>query len=169
MEKDEELEFFDRFGFLKGKEKRSVIHNSGLWHKGVHVWVFNESGELFLKKRALDKKFFPGHWEDVGEHLKPGESYKEAAERGLREELGVNGVELKKLANAKMCFPEKNCGLIELWKCKFKGKIKENKKEGFNGGFFSIREIEGLFKERKKITPWFKELFYWYLKEKKNE
>lgn len=168
-ESGEELEFFDRYGFFKGREARSVIHNSGLWHKGVHVWVFNSMGGLFLKKRAKDKEFYPEHLEDVGEHLKPGESFEEAAQRGLEEELGIKGVKLEKLAEAKMCFPEKNCELIELWKCTFNGKIRENKEECFGGKFFSLGEIEEMIKEREKITPWFKELFYWYLKEKKWE
>lgn len=167
MDEEEELEYFDRFGFLKGIAPCSIIHNSGLWHKSVHVWVFNAQGELFLKKRAKGKEFHPEHWEDVGEHLKPNESFEEAAKRGLAEELGIKGVKLEKLAEAKMCFPKKNCELIELWKCNYNGRIRENKGENFGGRFFSLKEIERMIKERKPLTPWLKELFYWFLKERK--
>jgi len=163
----EQLEYFDRYGFFKGRETREFIHNNGLWHKGVHVWVFNSGGELFLKKRARKRKFYPGHWEDVGEHLKPGESFEEGAKRGLLEELGIRDVKLERVAEAKMCFPEKNCELVELWKCVYDGRIRENKKESTEGKFFSLEEIGEMIKEREKITPWFKELFYWYLKEER--
>lgn len=167
MSEEEELEFFDRYGFFKGRASRGVVTNSGLWHKGVHVWVFNSKGELYLKKRVKRRGLYPEHWEDIGEHLKPGESFEEAARRGLEEELGVKGARLKRVAEAKMCFPEKNCELVELWKCEWDGKIRENKEESFGGRFYSFREIEEMIKEREMITPWFKELFYWYLKEGK--
>ncbi len=161
----EELEYFDRYGFLKGRETRSVIHNRGAWHKGVHVWVFNPGGKIFLKQRAQGKDTYPGYWEDVGEHLKPGEEFEEGARRGLREELGIENIALEKMASAKMCYPETNCELIELWKCVYNGKIRENSEESSGGKFFSIEEVQEMLKEREKLTPWFKELFYWHLKE----
>ncbi|MEM0360133.1 MAG: NUDIX domain-containing protein [Candidatus Diapherotrites archaeon] len=166
MEQEEEIEYFSGYGAFKGKAPRSFIHTEGFWHKGVHVWVFNSSGKLFLKKRAENKEFYPLHWEDVGEHLKPNESFEQAAIRGLKEELGITGVRLEKIAETKNCYPEKNCEFSELWKCTYDGKISENKKESFDGRFFSIQEIKSMLKEREKFTPWFKEMFYNYLKEK---
>jgi len=163
----EQLEYFNRWGFLKGRDERRVIHNNGWWHKGVHVWLFNSEGELFLKQRLENAEFFPGHWEDVGEHLKPDESFEEGAVRGLEEELGVSGIKLEKVAESQMTYPENNCELLELWECVFDGAIKVNREEGENGRFFSLSEIQGMIKEREKITPWFKDLFYWYLKEGK--
>jgi len=165
MGEGEELDYFNKWGDFKGREARSVIHNNGAWHKGVHVWLFNKKGELFLKKRPAGAEFYPEHWEDVGEHLKPEEEFGEAAARGLEEELGVKGASMEKLASAKMCFPERNCELVELWACSWDGAVKENKEEGFGGRFFSMKEIEQLVKERAKITPWLKELFYWHLKQ----
>lgn len=163
----EQLDYFNKWGDFRGREARSVIHNNGAWHKGVHVWLFNNKGELYLKKRAKCKEFYPEYWEDIGEHLKPGESYEEGARRGLEEELGVKGVKLEKLAEAKMCFPDTNAELIELWKCVYNGAVRENRGESSGGRFFPLQEIQRLIKEREKITPWFKELFYWHLKEEK--
>jgi len=163
----EQLDYFNKWGFLKGRNERSIIHNNGWWHKGVHVWLFNSNGELFLKKRTEEAEFFPLYWEDAGEHLKPDESFEEGAKRGLKEELGVSGVRLKKVAEAQMCYPENNCEIIELWECVFDGEVKVNREEGENGRFFPLSEIQGMIKEREKITPWFKDLFYWYLKEEK--
>ncbi|MCX6802428.1 MAG: NUDIX domain-containing protein [Candidatus Diapherotrites archaeon] len=162
---EEQLEFFSGYGAFKGRAPRSVLHNNGEWHKGAHVWVFNSSGGIFLKKRAQEKEFYPEHWEDMGEHLKPGESFEQAALRGLREELGITGAKVEKVAEAKNCFPEKNCEFSELWKCTYDGKISENIEESFGGRFFSIKEIRGMLKEREAFTPWFKEMFYRYMKE----
>jgi len=163
---EEELPYYDSFGFYRGKAKRDYIHNTGLWHKGVHVWLFNSEGKIFLKKRASNKKIYPEQWEDVGEHLKPNESFKQAALRGLKEELGVDERQiksLKKVMETKMCHPKSNCELVELWYCFYDGPIKENE-ESFSGRFFSREEINEMLKNRKQVTPWFKELFYWCMK-----
>jgi len=167
-EKDEELEYFDSMGFFKGTAKREHIHNIGLWHKGVHVWLFNSKGQLFLKKRAKYKKLHPMHWEDVGEHLKPNEDFEKAAMRGLKEELGIDEKKIKRLYKVywtKMRFGNDH-ELIELWFCIYDGPIKENE-ESFGGRFFSIEEIKAMIKNREPFTPWFKELFYWCIKEGK--
>lgn len=167
-EEDEELEYFNSIGFFKGIAKRADIHNKGLWHKGVHVWLFNTSGKLFLKKRARYKSLHPLHWEDVGEHLKPNESFEQAAIRGLREELGIdekNIIRLYKVRETRMEFGNDR-ELIELWFCIYDGPIEESK-ESFDGQFFSLDDIKTMMKNREPFTPWFKELFYWCIKEGK--
>ena len=48
-----------------------------------------------MQLRASDKDLYGGLWDySVGEHLQPGEAFIDGAQRGLREELGVTGVEL---------------------------------------------------------------------------
>lgn len=168
-EEDELLEYFDSLGNFRGIAKRSYIHNVGLWHKGVHVWLFNSEGKLYLKKRAKSKLLYPEHWEDVGEHLKPNESFREAALRGLKEELNVDEKQIKKLEKVwetKMVYPSHNRELVELWFCIYDGPIKENE-ESFDGRFFTLEEINEMMKSRAKFTPWFKEAFYWCMKVQK--
>jgi isopentenyldiphosphate isomerase len=64
----------------------------------VHVFLFRSDGTLCIQQRAPDKDIQPGRWDlTVGEHLQPGEDYAAAAHRGLREELGIAGVELTPL------------------------------------------------------------------------
>ena len=168
-EENEELEYFSSAGYYRGRAKRSYIHNVGLWHKGVHVWLFNSQGKLFLKKRAKYKEFYPEHWEDVGEHLKPNESYRQAALRGLKEELSVDEKQIKKfekVLETKMVHADYDRELVELWFCVYDGPVKENE-ESFAGRFFSRKEINEMIKNREKFTPWFKELFYWCMKVQK--
>lgn len=74
-----------------GREPRAVVHAQGLWHRAVHVLVFNTAGAVFLQKRSLRKDVAPGLWDSsCSGHLDAGEDYDAAAWRELREELGLH-------------------------------------------------------------------------------
>jgi isopentenyldiphosphate isomerase len=89
---------FTATGEPLGLVPRSVVHARGLWHRSVHVFLFDGEGRLYLQRRAPDKDVCPGLWDlSAAEHLKPGESFADGAERGLAEELGVTGAELEPL------------------------------------------------------------------------
>lgn len=73
-----------------GRERRAVVHARGLWHRAVHVFVFNARGELFLQKRSMLKDESPGLWTlSCSGHVDAGEDYDVAARRELGEELGL--------------------------------------------------------------------------------
>ena len=42
-----------------GQETRRVVHATGLWHRAVHVLVFDAAGRIFLQKRSMKKKICP--------------------------------------------------------------------------------------------------------------
>ena len=72
------------------QEPRGVVHARDLWHRAVHIFVFNAAGELFLQKRSPWKDKCPGKWDSsAAGHLDSGEDYAAAARRELTEELGV--------------------------------------------------------------------------------
>ena len=74
-----------------GKATRKEIHEKGLWHRSVHIFIMNTRGALFLQKRSLKKDLYPGCWDSsAAGHVDWGESYQQAAKRELREELGIN-------------------------------------------------------------------------------
>jgi isopentenyldiphosphate isomerase len=93
-EEEEVFEIVDEAGRVIGTAPRSRCHGDpSLAHRSVHVFVFNGRGDLYLQKRSTRKDIQPGKWDtSVGGHLRPGESYLEAARRELEEELGVSGV-----------------------------------------------------------------------------
>jgi isopentenyldiphosphate isomerase len=67
-----------------------------LWHRAVHVLVFNARGEVFLQKRSMRKDIAAGKWDSSASgHLDTGEDYDACAVREVREELGL---ELEHLA-----------------------------------------------------------------------
>jgi isopentenyl-diphosphate delta-isomerase len=73
-----------------GQATRGEVHARGLWHRAVHVFVFDRAGRLFLQKRSLAKDKSPGLWDaSCSGHVDAGETYDAAAQRELGEELGL--------------------------------------------------------------------------------
>lgn len=74
-----------------GQKERRLVHSTGLLHKAVYCWVFNEDGHVLLQRRSPLKKIGANQWDlSLAEHLQPGESYRQAVVRGLKEELGLS-------------------------------------------------------------------------------
>jgi isopentenyl-diphosphate delta-isomerase len=94
----EYFDIFDEAGCPLGTATRHQAHLEGLWHRAANVFLFRSGGELLIQRRSRTKDVCPGAWDvSVAEHLVPGESFEEAARRGLREELGVMDVVLEPL------------------------------------------------------------------------
>jgi 16S rRNA (adenine1518-N6/adenine1519-N6)-dimethyltransferase len=73
-----------------GAAPRREVHANNLWHRAVHILLFNEAGELFLQKRSRSKDRHPLVWDSsAAGHVDAGEEYDTAAARELQEELGV--------------------------------------------------------------------------------
>ncbi len=89
--KTEFLDVLDENGDLTGeKMDRKKIHDLGIWHKCVHIWIINPKGELLIQKRASHLDNFGGLWDiSAAGHVEAGETREEAALKELREELGV--------------------------------------------------------------------------------
>src|ERR1039457_2536034 len=73
-----------------GQAPRKEVHARGLWHRAVHVLVFNARGEVFLQKRSMKKDIATGKWDSSSSgHLDTGEDYDACAVREVREEIGL--------------------------------------------------------------------------------
>jgi len=159
----ESIEIVDKDNRLIGTERRDIVHSKGLFHRTVNIFVFNPKG-VFLQKRSPDKDICPSCWDlSVAEHLKPGEPYKEAAVRGLKEELGItsavsllNGIHLQK--NEYLGGKIKDYEFVELYKTTYVGDIVLQKSEVSEGRFFPISKVKRMVKESPgQFTPWFLE------------
>ena len=94
----EEFQTFNEFGDAIGLETRDAVHRKGLWHRSSQVYLFDASAMLLLQQRSDQKDLYAGLWTDsVGEHLKPEESHRQGAYRGLYEELKLTGICLYEL------------------------------------------------------------------------
>ncbi len=73
-----------------GKMEKLEVHEKGLLHRAVTVYVFNSRHELLLQRRASSKYHCGGLWSNTCcSHPFPGEPTRAAAERRLREEMGL--------------------------------------------------------------------------------
>ena len=96
------FEVYDPENQRVGEEPRHLVHASGLYHRSVHVFIFNGAGEVLIQQRAAGKDVCPGAWDiSVAEHTKPGEYGFQTALRGVREELGVE-VTVKLIADFRL-------------------------------------------------------------------
>lgn len=87
---DELFDVVDRDDRVIGREKRGVVHATGLLHRAVHILVQRGNGDIFLQRRSMQKDSHPGCWDSSASgHLDSGEGYDDAAPRELREELGI--------------------------------------------------------------------------------
>lgn len=72
---------------LMGKQE---AHEKGLLHRAISVIIFNSKGEQLVQQRAFTKYHWAGIWSNTCcSHPRAGESFKQAAERRLFEELGI--------------------------------------------------------------------------------
>jgi isopentenyl-diphosphate delta-isomerase type 1 len=66
-------------------------HDPDLIHRAVNLFIFNGTGEVLLQKRSLTKDTDPGLWTiSVSGHVSRGQSYNEAMQREMGEELGID-------------------------------------------------------------------------------
>jgi len=98
---------------------RKLVHGYGVWHRVSHIWLQNDKGQLLCQQRSFEKELYPGFWECFfGGHIRPNETYEQAAIRELDEELGV----------------EVNAKDLYLWRVyKF-----FDKAEGYNNEFMGV-------------------------------
>jgi isopentenyl-diphosphate Delta-isomerase len=87
---NEILEIVDCDDRVTGSGTRREIHEKGLLHRAVHVFVFNTAGEIFIQRRSAAKDRHPLKLDSsAAGHVDPGESYEITAQRELEEELGI--------------------------------------------------------------------------------
>lgn len=63
----------------------------GQLHRAFSVFIFNRKGEFLLQRRSAGKMLWPLYWTNTCcSHPREGESYQEAGQRRLREEMGFS-------------------------------------------------------------------------------
>ena len=66
------------------------VHRDGDWHRGVHVYIITDVGEVLIHKRSAFVHTYPNLWENsCGGHVDIGETSLETAQKETKEELGI--------------------------------------------------------------------------------
>jgi len=162
---EELLDIADEDNHVIRQEKRQVVHRSGWWHRGVHVFLFTPERRLLVQRRSHAQDTYPGALDcSVSEHLKVGESYQGGAIRGLREELGVKRVHLTRLLQFKMHYGPGDNMINELYEGTCAAEtLAINHHEISHIDYRTIPELEEMIAAGQvPFTSWFVQLLRWY-------
>jgi isopentenyldiphosphate isomerase len=162
----EKVNVLDRRGRVSGSASRDEVHSNGLWHRGVHVLVFNQRNEVLLPVRSSKRPSFPGCYDvSVSEHVKAGERYVEAAERGLLEELGISGATLLPRIEFRMNYSPQDNHFSRIYTCTSSENVKIDKEEVESARFVDLATLKSLLSQHPdKFASWATEIFKWLLK-----
>ena len=76
---------------IVGKARKLEVHRTGQLHRAFSVLVLDDRGRVLLQRRAAMKYHSPRLWSNTCcGHPRPGERTADAAERRLREEMGIS-------------------------------------------------------------------------------
>lgn len=89
-----------------------LVHQLGLRHKAVSIFILS-GAHILLQRRAMEKYHTPGLWANTCcTHPHWQEADRDCAQRRLREELGITGVDLS--PKGQICYEaDVGKGLIE--------------------------------------------------------
>ena len=163
---DELLDVVNDEDIVTGQEMRSVVHQLGLQHRGAHVFLFTRDGRMLVQKRSADRAASPSALDcSVSEHVRAGESYFDAALRGMKEEMGITNIEIKSIVTFRMNYGVNDNEISRL----FEGVV-DPEQVDFDPveieeiGYYSIDEIRAMMAEgRVRFCGWFVEILNWYL------
>lgn len=147
-----------------GTAEKDTVHSSDTpLHRAFSLFLFNSKKQVLLTKRAATKKTFPGVWTNtVCGHLAPEETTVVAATRRLKDELGIEGVEVGEVAPYRYRFADAN-GIVENEICPilvgfFDGDPKPNPDEIDEWKWMDWKEfLEEIKTNPSPYSPWCKE------------
>ena len=163
---DELLDIVNDKDIVIGQEMRSTAHQLGLQHRGVHIFLFTPDGKMLVQKRSADRASFPSALDcSVSEHVKAGESYLDAALRGMKEEMGVEGIEIKPLVKFRMNYGMNDNEISTLYEGLVDpAEVKFDPIEIEEINYYSVKELQEMIQGGNiKFCGWFVELLNWYL------
>lgn len=144
-----------------GLMEKMQAHECGLLHRAFSVFLFNSKGEMLLQRRAQDKYHSPNQWTNACcSHPKADETYLQAAQRRLMEELGIE-TEL----TPKFHFIYKADVGQDLWEHEldhvftgnYEGSFQLNPEEVSEIRYISMQELDNEMKANpENFTEWFK-------------
>lgn len=140
-----------------GRASRDDIYSKLLFHRIVHILVFNKAGDLAVQKRALSLSFAPGAWcSTAAGHVESGESYEHSAQRELLEEAGIKSV-LEFIAKDFFAAPTPNRPnkFLGIYQGRHEGPLNPNPSEVELMSFMSLDAVNEKLKQGEPFHPEF--------------
>ncbi|WP_428945649.1 isopentenyl-diphosphate Delta-isomerase [Pantoea sp. FN060301] len=159
-----EVILVDRHDRPTGRMEKLEVHQKGLLHRAVTIYVFNSRHQLLLQQRAMGKYHCGGLWSNTTcGHPVPGEQTRDAAERRLWEEMGMR-LPLQPVFEVSYNLPLSN-GLTEHEFGHVYFAISDElpqpaAEEAAGWRYASVAEIEAeIAAHPERFTPWFRYTF----------
>lgn len=132
------------------KTRYECHHDRSLIHRSIGVFLFNSKGEIAFQKRSMTKDTWPGLYTmTTSGHVAKGETYLQAAEREMEEEIGITGLQLEHVSTQLMEDPrEREMGC--LFKGVYDGKFNINRDEVEGIYYFGKSKLAEIIHE---VTP----------------
>jgi isopentenyl-diphosphate delta-isomerase type 1 len=160
------LDVVDAANQVIGRATRREIHDQGLMHRSVHVFVLDPAGRLYIQKRARDKDTFPGaHDSSAAGHVDAGEDYHACAARELEEELGLAPAHAPLVQVGELAASEENgWEHVRFYLCRTAAEPVPNPAEVAHGAFYTLDEVEELIaRADTHFAPTFRILYFFYV------
>lgn len=94
----ESVMLVDKNDKVIGEMEKTKAHKTGSLHRALSVFIFNSQGHFLLQRRAKTKYHSGGLWANTCcSHPRINENIRAAAKRRLKEEMGINNVQLKEI------------------------------------------------------------------------
>jgi isopentenyl-diphosphate delta-isomerase len=129
----------------------------------AHDLIFNSSGELLIQELERKRLRHPGYWgSSVAAYLFAGESYRDAAERRLAQELGVHNLNLEFIGKISMV--DDGCQkFIGIFAGLYDGRFSVDKEHIEEIEFLSLQQIHALCDSGTRLfTPTFLKVLEFY-------
>lgn len=140
------MEFWDLYDehlhLIAKKYPSTGLIPPGTYHLSVEVWPF-DGQRFFLTKRSWSKKYYPGYWECTGGHVLSGESFLQAAQREVKEELGIS-MEEDAFTHLATDVKKRHIVTVYLLELKEGEEFRLSAREIETGQWFSLQELESL-------------------------
>ncbi|MGO8819662.1 MAG: NUDIX hydrolase [Desulfomonilaceae bacterium] len=145
LQANEILDVVDMDDKVVGQATRGEIHEKGLIHRAVHVFLFNSMGAIYVQRRSKWKDRYPLKLDSsAAGHVDSGETYNEAARRELQEELSIMA-DLAAILKVQAC-PETDNESVVLFEAHSDVPPVPDPEEICDGKFISPGELSELMK-----------------------
>jgi isopentenyl-diphosphate delta-isomerase type 1 len=159
------LDVVDGENRVVGQATRREIHEQGLMHRSVHLFLVDSGGRLYVQKRAEGKETFPGaHDSSAAGHVNAGEDYHDCVVREVEEELGLTAAQVHLVQIAELSASEANgWEHVRFYVGRTAHAPVPNPEEVAHGAFYTLDEVEDLIaRPDTQFAPTFRILYFFY-------
>jgi isopentenyldiphosphate isomerase len=163
---DELLDVVNDDDVVISQEMRSVVHQLGLQHRGIHIFLVTAEGRLLVQQRGRHRETFPLALDcSVSEHVKAGENFEQAALRGLSEELGIQGIRINPLVKFKMVYGPNDFEICLLYEGSVNpDSVRLDAIEVEGIAYYYLEDLLALIQSGEAVfCGWFIQLINWYI------